>query len=327
MSEQTRCIHGVEMDADGAHFDGCAKCAGADFGASDTPTPPQAEKPSERRGACMCCGSTACQFEAIAALGSDRDAWKARAEKAEAWGRQAKELLESRDRMLDRRLELLAASQAREAKLREALVELVALKDHKDRHGKDAHYEARHPAAWEAARAALSDAPAAAAPTEEKHVDEIIRDDLLKMQNPLTRRERGPEPTFRAPLYCPRCQTPHVDEGDWAKRPHHEHLCSGCGETWRVEPYTFGVEASETIKTLSGMVLDLKRAPRPAMHLPAQMGELRNWIEAAKASAVALLLEGVSGRGVEPVLLALNRALRLAPVQHDDQQGGKAVRS
>lgn len=120
MSEQTRCIHGVEMDADGAHFDGCAKCAGADFGASDTPTPPQAEKPSERRGACMCCGSTACQFEAIAALGSDRDAWKARAEKAEAWGRQAKELLESRDRMLDRRLELLAAAQAREAKLREA---------------------------------------------------------------------------------------------------------------------------------------------------------------------------------------------------------------
>lgn len=44
-------------------------------------------------------------------------------------------------------------------------------------------------------------------------------------------------------LYCPRCHAQHVDEGEWAHRPHHTHLCASCGGRWRVEPYTFGVVA------------------------------------------------------------------------------------
>ncbi|TAL40605.1 MAG: hypothetical protein EPN91_12790 [Salinibacterium sp.] len=43
-----------------------------------------------------------------------------------------------------------------------------------------------------------------------------------------------------APLFCPRCKDRHVDEGLWARRPHHTHLCLACGFKWRVEPYTFG---------------------------------------------------------------------------------------
>lgn len=36
-------------------------------------------------------------------------------------------------------------------------------------------------------------------------------------------------------LWCPLCQTRHVDEGEWATRAHHTHSCQNpkCGLTWR----------------------------------------------------------------------------------------------
>lgn len=52
--------------------------------------------------------------------------------------------------------------------------------------------------------------------------------------------EAGP---MAALLWCPFCNIQHIDEGEWATRPHHTHLCHACGEKWRVEPYFYGVEA------------------------------------------------------------------------------------
>ena len=34
-------------------------------------------------------------------------------------------------------------------------------------------------------------------------------------------------------LVCPACGERHVDEGEFAKRPHHTHACQGCGMCWR----------------------------------------------------------------------------------------------
>jgi rubredoxin len=34
-------------------------------------------------------------------------------------------------------------------------------------------------------------------------------------------------------LTCPECQLLHVDEGEFATKPHHTHSCQGCGLTWR----------------------------------------------------------------------------------------------
>lgn len=57
------------------------------------------------------------------------------------------------------------------------------------------------------------------------------------------------DPTEGAPryclLYCPFCHAQHVDEGEWAERLHHKHLCLNCNRIWRVEPYCFGVTAVE----------------------------------------------------------------------------------
>jgi hypothetical protein len=32
---------------------------------------------------------------------------------------------------------------------------------------------------------------------------------------------------------CPRCGTLHIDEGEFATKPHHTHACQSCGEVWR----------------------------------------------------------------------------------------------
>lgn len=34
-------------------------------------------------------------------------------------------------------------------------------------------------------------------------------------------------------LWCPECGTRHIDEGEFATKPHHTHACQGCGMVWR----------------------------------------------------------------------------------------------
>lgn len=34
-------------------------------------------------------------------------------------------------------------------------------------------------------------------------------------------------------LHCPLCNKRHIDEGEFATKPHHTHSCQHCGHTWR----------------------------------------------------------------------------------------------
>jgi hypothetical protein len=34
-------------------------------------------------------------------------------------------------------------------------------------------------------------------------------------------------------LPCPACGTLHLDDGNFASKPHHTHACQTCGEVWR----------------------------------------------------------------------------------------------
>ena len=34
-------------------------------------------------------------------------------------------------------------------------------------------------------------------------------------------------------LWCPECGARHVDEGEFAEKPHHTHACQFCGMVWR----------------------------------------------------------------------------------------------
>lgn len=34
-------------------------------------------------------------------------------------------------------------------------------------------------------------------------------------------------------LWCPECGARHIDENEYATKPHHTHACQGCGMVWR----------------------------------------------------------------------------------------------
>ena len=34
-------------------------------------------------------------------------------------------------------------------------------------------------------------------------------------------------------LNCPACGEIHIDEGEFATKPHHTHACQECGAVWR----------------------------------------------------------------------------------------------
>lgn len=34
-------------------------------------------------------------------------------------------------------------------------------------------------------------------------------------------------------LWCPACHARHIDEGEFAEKPHHTHACQSCGLAWR----------------------------------------------------------------------------------------------
>lgn len=45
--------------------------------------------------------------------------------------------------------------------------------------------------------------------------------------------EAGPVNPIPMILTCPRCTERHIDEGEFATKAHHTHVCQSCGLTWR----------------------------------------------------------------------------------------------
>lgn len=53
-------------------------------------------------------------------------------------------------------------------------------------------------------------------------------------------------------LTCPDCRALHIDEGEFATKPHHTHSCQECGLTWRpAVVHTVGVRFLPGFKTVS----------------------------------------------------------------------------
>jgi len=60
-----------------------------------------------------------------------------------------------------------------------------------------------------------------------------------------------PGPPVPMYLTCPKCGERHIDEGDFATRPHHTHSCQACGLTWRPAVIcTVGVQFLPGFKTV-----------------------------------------------------------------------------
>jgi len=44
-------------------------------------------------------------------------------------------------------------------------------------------------------------------------------------------------------MHCPACSARHIDEGEFALKPHHTHACQSCGNVWRpAKVNTHGVQ-------------------------------------------------------------------------------------
>jgi len=44
----------------------------------------------------------------------------------------------------------------------------------------------------------------------------------------------------RKKIYCYFCGARHIDKNEWAKKPHHTHLCETCGKQFDVGEWSFG---------------------------------------------------------------------------------------
>ena len=60
-------------------------------------------------------------------------------------------------------------------------------------------------------------------------------------------------------LFCPECGFQHIDEGEWATRPHRTHLCLNCGIEWRVSPdFTVGVRDHSAARKAEARIRELE---------------------------------------------------------------------
>lgn len=65
----------------------------------------------------------------------------------------------------------------------------------------------------------------------------------------------GSRPVVPMLLHCPWCNERHIDEGEFASRPHHTHSCQECGMTWRPAVVdTVGVRFLPGFKNEGGLV-------------------------------------------------------------------------
>lgn len=63
-------------------------------------------------------------------------------------------------------------------------------------------------------------------------VDCALSDDLETCLRKEGYAPPGPPPPIPLILWCPSCETRHVDAGDSATRPHRTHACQHCGVLW-----------------------------------------------------------------------------------------------
>jgi len=73
---------------------------------------------------------------------------------------------------------------------------------------------------------------------------EVVRDLVTFLRADRVSRGKAQEPPNPTPmlLRCPNCNRRHIDEDEWATRPHKTHRCASCGHEWRPFEYaTVGV--------------------------------------------------------------------------------------
>ncbi len=101
----------------------------------------------------------------------------------------------------------------------------------------------------------------------------LAREALDRFEEWFLERERQREQPIAMRLPCERCGQLHIDEGEFATKPHHTHSCQHCGLTWRpAKEHTVGVQF------IPGFKNDTPPPPTPS--------SFDEWAKVRAASAV-----------------------------------------
>jgi hypothetical protein len=61
----------------------------------------------------------------------------------------------------------------------------------------------------------------------------LVEREDLRSRSALARIWWDATPPIPMRLNCPSCGALHIDEGEFATKPHHTHACQSCGMVWR----------------------------------------------------------------------------------------------
>ena len=65
-----------------------------------------------------------------------------------------------------------------------------------------------------------------------KQMDDL-REDLDKLRSEMSTLVAQVARPIPMRLTCPACNALHLDDGEFATKPHHTHACQACGNVWR----------------------------------------------------------------------------------------------
>jgi rubredoxin len=78
-------------------------------------------------------------------------------------------------------------------------------------------------------------------------------------------------------LMCPTCGDLHVDQGEFATKPHHTHACQSCGQVWRPAiATTVGVRFLPGFRNHETPAAAPPAPPTNEKKLPAPAGSTKN---------------------------------------------------
>lgn len=88
--------------------------------------------------------------------------------------------------------------------------------------------------------------------------------------------QSGPVPLY---LTCPKCNARHIDEGEFATKPHHTHSCQSCGLTWRpaVIPKDPGQLTLEEALRITARLLFATAERKQGLFPPREWDALAAW--------------------------------------------------
>lgn len=127
-------------------------------------------------------------------------------------------------------------------------------------------------------------------------------------------------------ICCPECGAQHLDEGEWATRPHKTHRCQSCGHEWRPFPYpTVGIAPSQPKGEVEAAVAVVGFLKRINEAHPVGLAQPSDWRFSPHKPVLA---DGLKPEwfDIEPLVTLASAQAALAASQAREARAAEALR-